>query len=53
MSCETKIGYDEKSITNATETKFLGLVIGDTLSWKQDTEQVVSKLSSACHVLRK
>jgi hypothetical protein len=49
---ETKIDYDEKSITNATETKFLGLVIDDTLSWKQHTEQIVNKLSSACYVLR-
>jgi hypothetical protein len=48
---ETKIYYDEKSITNATETKFFGLVIDDTLFWKQHTEQVVNKLSSACYVL--
>jgi hypothetical protein len=49
---ETKIDYDEKSITNAIETKFLELVIDDTLSWKQHTEQVVNKLSFACYVLR-
>jgi hypothetical protein len=49
---ETKIDYDEKSITNVTETKFLVFIIDDTLSWKQHTEQFVSKLSSACYVLR-
>jgi hypothetical protein len=49
---ETKIDYDEKSITNATETKFLGLIIDDTLFSKQHTKQVVDKLSSGCYVLR-
>jgi hypothetical protein len=48
----TQIVYDEKSITNATETNSLGLIIHDTLSWKQHTKQVVNKLSSACYVLR-
>jgi hypothetical protein len=49
---ETKIDYDERSITNITETTFFGLIIDDALSWKQRTEQVVNKLSSACYVLR-
>jgi hypothetical protein len=30
----TQINYDQKSISNVTETKFLGLIIDDTLSWK-------------------
>jgi hypothetical protein len=30
------------------ETKFLGLLIDDTLSWKQHTEQVVNKLCMLC-----
>jgi hypothetical protein len=45
---ETQIDYDQKSLTNATETTFLGFIIDDTLSWKQHIEQVVNKLSSAC-----
>jgi hypothetical protein len=48
----TQINYDQKSLTNVTETKFLGLIIDDTLSWKQYTEQVISKISSACYALR-
>ena len=48
----TQINYDQKSITNATEFKFLGLVIDETLSWKQHIEQVISKMSSACYTLR-
>jgi len=30
----TKINYGQKYITNATEIKFLGLIIDDSLSWK-------------------
>ena len=48
----TQINYDQKCITNATEIKFLGLIIDDTLSWKQHVEQVISKMSTACYALR-
>jgi len=34
----TKINYGQKFITNATKIKFLGLIIDDTLSWKQHIE---------------
>jgi hypothetical protein len=44
--------YDNGSNYNATETKFLGLTIDDTLSWKQHIEQVVNKMCSACYALR-
>jgi hypothetical protein len=48
----TQINYDEKIVTTASEIKFLGLNIDDTLSWKQHTEQVISNISTACFVLR-
>jgi hypothetical protein len=48
----TQINYDQKCLTNSMETKFLGLIIDNTLSWKQQIEKVVSKLCSACYVLR-
>jgi hypothetical protein len=48
----TQIKYDQKCITNATEIKFLGLIIDDTLSWKQHIEQVVNKMCTACYALR-
>ena len=48
----TQIKYDQKFITNATEIKFLGLIIDDTLSWKQLIEQVVNKMCTACYALR-
>jgi hypothetical protein len=40
-----------KGITYATEVKFLGLTLDNTLSWKRHIEQVVSKMCSACYAL--
>jgi hypothetical protein len=37
---------------NATEVKFLGLILDDTLNWKKHIEQLVNKMSSACYALR-
>jgi hypothetical protein len=34
------------------ETRFLGLIIDDTLSWKQHTKQIVNKIAIACYALR-
>jgi hypothetical protein len=47
----TQIKFNQE-YTNATEIKFLGLTIDDTLSWKQHIEQLVNKLCSACYALR-
>jgi hypothetical protein len=47
-----QIDYDEKRVTNATDIKFLGLIIDDTLSRKQHIEQLISKMSTACYALR-
>jgi hypothetical protein len=44
--------YHLKGITNATETKFLGLILNNTLSWKQHTELIVGKMCTACYALR-
>ena len=49
---KTQIKYDQECITSASETKFLGLTIDDTLSWKQHIEQVLNKMCNACHALR-
>lgn len=48
----TKIGYDNKSITNTFHTKFLGLIIDNTLSSKDHTDLLTNKLSSICYMLR-
>ena len=43
----TQIKFNQEHITNATEIKFLGLTVDDTLSWKQHIEQLVKKMCSA------
>ena len=40
----TEIKYNQKYITVVTTTKFLGLIIDDTISWKQHIDHVVSKM---------
>ena len=39
-------------LCNSYETKFLGLIIDDTLSWNQHIDKTATKLCSACYVLR-
>jgi len=48
----TEIKYDQKYVTKPTTTKFVGLIIGDTSSWKQHTYQVVSKMCAAYCAIR-
>ena len=43
---------DIPDINLTTETRFLGITLDSTLSWKLHIEQVVAKMSSACYVLR-
>jgi hypothetical protein len=46
------IGCDNKQIANSTSTKLLGLIIDSMLSWKSHIDWLMSKLSSACYVIR-
>jgi len=32
---KTKVKYEHKNISNLNETKFLGLILHETLSWNQ------------------
>jgi len=49
---KTNVKYEHKNISNSTETKFLGLIISETLSWKQHIDQIATKLCSTCYALR-
>jgi hypothetical protein len=49
---EISIGYNNMFISNTSNTKFLGLVITNSLSWKDHITQLLPKLSKACYVLR-
>jgi hypothetical protein len=43
------IGYREKYVEGSVNTKFLSLQIDNHLNWKNHTDQLVPKLSGACH----
>jgi len=44
--------YDNKSVTNITNTKFLVIIIDNTLSWKRHIEQIIPKLNAAFYEIR-
>lgn len=46
------IYIDHKSIEQVTETKFLGIIVDQKLTWEKHVDSVVSKLSSICFVIR-
>jgi hypothetical protein len=48
---EISLGYNNMFISNTSNAKFLGLIITNSLSWKDHITQLISKLSKACYVL--
>jgi exonuclease III len=46
------IHHNNNYITNAFQTKFLGLTIEVTLSWKEHIDQLIKRMSSASYALR-
>ena len=49
---QTKVQCNNNIIPNPKMTKFLGLIIDDTLTWNQHIEYTATKLCSACYALR-
>jgi len=47
-----KIVVSSTIITNVNSTKFLGLTIYSTLSWKEHIVDLTSKLNKACYAIR-
>ena len=43
---------DNNRISNSIYTKFVGLIVDNTLSWKQHIDHLINKLSTACCVIR-
>jgi len=39
-------------IKNISSTRFLGLIIGTTLSWKDHITEIIPKLNKACYIVR-
>jgi hypothetical protein len=42
----------QRGMNMTSETKFLGLIIDDNLSWKQHVYYIINKLTSACFAIR-
>ena len=49
---QTKVQCNNNIIPNSKMTKFLGLIIDETLTWNQHIEYTATKLCSACYALR-
>jgi hypothetical protein len=49
---EASIGNYNSFISNSTSTKFLGVITGNTLSWKVHIEHLLPKLCMACYSVR-
>jgi hypothetical protein len=47
-----QIHHNHNYISSASQTKFLGLTIDDTLSWELHIDQVIKRMSSASYALR-
>ena len=46
-----QIEHNHNYVSNKSETTFLGLIVDDTLAWKQLIDQV-KKMSAACYALK-
>ena len=46
------IGYNSNFISNSTSTKFLGVIIENTLSWKAHIDHLLPKLCMTCYSVR-
>jgi Reverse transcriptase (RNA-dependent DNA polymerase). len=49
---DIKIGHNNKEISNSSQTKFLGLIIDSTLSWKNHLYLPMNILSIACYAIK-
>jgi hypothetical protein len=45
---DVDVNYANKRISAACDTRFLGIYVGSTLSWKTHTENIKQKLGAAC-----
>jgi hypothetical protein len=50
--CALRIDYRGKYIEETINTKFLGLQVDNHLTWKNNIDQMVPKLSGVCYAVR-
>jgi len=48
---DLKLNYQHNYVKSSSNTKFLGLIINDSLSWKAHIDQMMSKLNTACFLI--
>jgi len=49
---QQKVAISNSLITNINSTKFPGLIIDSTLSWKDHVTELTPKLNKACYIIR-
>jgi hypothetical protein len=49
---DINITYDNKRAITITNTKFVGICINVTATWKKHIDCIISQLSTACYVMR-
>jgi len=47
-----KLNYQDNEVKSSSNTKFLVLIIDDSLSWKAHIDKMMSRLHTACFVIR-
>ena len=52
MKIDINVNFEDIQINNIYEIKFLGFIVGNNLSWKQQIEQLTSKLSYTGYSIR-
>jgi hypothetical protein len=50
---DINLSFDNKTIENKNQTKFLGIILDSTLKWSEHIESIIPKLNAACYALRK
>jgi hypothetical protein len=51
MDYTLKLNFQGNYVKNSLQTKFLGLIIDDSLSWKAHVDHIMSKLNTACFAI--
>jgi hypothetical protein len=45
--------YNNKNVLETNNVKFLGMILGNTISWRKHIESLKGKLNKACYIIRK
>lgn len=50
---EINTEYNNKLLRNPSNLKFLGIIIDNSLSWKNHVHMIAPKMSQACYIVRR